>query len=228
MNIYLEEISDKKKKKKFRFPSLPEDSLTIQGETAYQTYNLIAMGTRQFPKGTSKHQVKWSAYFWGEPRKDMSGINRKWKAPADCIQQLEKWRQKGTPLNLVISGGDVNIDVTIGSFQYQPVGGHGDVKYTIVLNAYNQVRVYTTNEAGKKKKKKKKTNRNSASGNATYTIKKGDTLAKISKKHYGTMNKWKAILKKNKKILNKAAKKHGRKGCANGKYLYSGTKITLP
>ena len=63
---------------------------------------------------------------------------------------------------------------------------------------------------------------------ADYTVKKGDTLSKISKKHYGTTKKWKQILKKNKKVLNKAAKKHGRKGCSNGKYLYAGTKITLP
>lgn len=226
MDIYLKEISDKSKK--FRFPSLPEDTLTVQGETAYQTYNLIAMGSRQFPKGTSKHQVKWSATFWGESRSGMKGINRKWKAPEECIKKLEKWRQAGTPLTLIVSGGGINIDVTIASFQYQPVGGHGDVKYSIVLNSYNQTRVYTTTEVGVTEKKKKKTNRNGASVKVTYTIKKGDTLSKISKKHYGTTKKWKTILKKNKKILNKAAKKHGHKGCSNGKYLYAGTKITLP
>ena len=226
MDIYLTEISDKSKQ--FRFPSLPEDSLTVTGETAYQTYNLIAMGNRQFPKGTSKQQVKWNATFWGADRSDMAGINREWKDPAVCVQTLEEWRQAGTPLTLIISGGGVDMDVTIGSFQYQPVGGHGDVQYSIVLNAYNQTRVYTTTEVGIKKKKKNKTNRNGSSSKVTYTIKKGDTLSKISKKHYGTTKKWKAILKKNKSVLNKAAKKHGHKGCANGKYLYAGTKITLP
>lgn len=226
MDIYLTEISDKSKR--FRFPSLPEDSLTITGETAYQTYNLITMGSRQFPKGTSKHQVKWSATFWGSARSEMTGINREWQEPTECISRLEEWRQEGTPLTLIISGGGVNIDVTIGSFQYQPVGGFGDVKYNIVLNSYNQTRVYTTTEVGITKKKKKKTNRNGASIKVTYIIKKGDTLSKISKKQYGTTKKWKAILKKNKKALNKAAKKHGRKGCSNGKYLYAGTKITLP
>lgn len=226
MDIYLSELSNKSNK--FRFPSLPEDSLTVQGETAYQSYNLIAMGNRQFPKGTSKHLVKWSATFWGSDRSQLSGINRQWQDPAGCVNQLEEWRQAGTPLTLVVSGGGIDMDVTIGSFQYQPVGGHGDIQYSIVLNAYSQTRVYTTTEVGIKKKKKKKTNRNSASAKVTYTIKKGDTLSKISKKHYGTTKKWKKILKKNKKVLNKAAKKHGRKGCSNGKYLYAGTKITLP
>ncbi len=226
MDIYLSEISNASST--FRFPSLPEDSLTVQGETAYQTYNLIAMGNRQFPKGTSKHQVKWSATFWGEDRSGMSGINREWQDPTECISRLEGWRQAGTPLTLIISGGGVNIDVTIGSFQFQPVGGHGDVKYSIVLNAYNQTRVYTVTEVGTTAKKKKKANRNGASVKVTYVIKKGDTLSKISKKHYGTTKKWKKILSKNKSILNKAAKAHGRKGCANGKYLYAGTKITLP
>ena len=226
MDIYLKELSDKSKK--FRFPSLPEDSLTVQGETAYQTYNLIAMGSRQFPMGTSKQQVKWSAYFWGEARSDMSGINRKWIDPAECIQKLENWRQEGTPLTLIISDGGVNMDVTIASFQYQPVGGHGDIKYSITLNAYNQTHVYTTTEVGVKKKKKKKTNRNKSTTPLTYTIKKGDTLSKISKRFYGTTKKWKKILKKNKKKLNKVARKHGRKGCGNGHWIYPGTKIKLP
>jgi nucleoid-associated protein YgaU len=226
MDIYLKEISDKSYL--FRFPSLPEDSLTIQGETAYQTYNLISMGNMQYPKGTSKSQVKWNATFWGEDRADMSGINREWRDPWECVQKLDEWRQEGTPLTLIISGGGVDMDVTIASFQYQPVGGHGDVKYSIVLNAYNQTRVYTTTETGVTEQRKKKTNRNSASVKVTYTIKSGDTLAKISKKQYGTTSKWKDILSKNKSVLDKAAKKHGHKGCSNGKYLYAGTKITLP
>ena len=226
MDIYLKEISNKSKV--FRFPSLPEESLTVQGETAYQTYNLISTGNTQFPKGTSKHQVKWSATFWGKDRSEMKGINRKWKAPDECIKKLEEWRQAGTPLTLIVSGGGINMDVTIGSFQYQPVGGHGDVKYSIVLNAYRQTRVYTTTEVGVKKVKKKKTNRNSSTTQLTYTIRKGDTLSKISKRFYGTTKKWKKIYKKNKKVLKKAAKKHGRKGCSNGKYIYPGTKIKLP
>ena len=226
MDIYLSEISNSKKK--LRFPSLPEDSLTIQGETAYQTYNLIALGSRQFPKGTSKLQVKWSAYFWGEDRSEMAGINRKWKNPLECVQTLEEWRQAGTPLTLVISGGGVCMDVTIASFQYQPIGGHWDIKYNIVLNEYNQTHVYTTTEVGIKKKKKKKTNRNRKSNPSTYTIKKGDTLCKISKRFYGTTKKWKKIYKKNKKVLNKAARKHGRKGSSNGHWIYPGTKIKLP
>lgn len=61
----------------------------------------------------------------------------------------------------------------------------------------------------------------------TYTVKKGDTLMSIAKKKLGKSSKWKTLYKLNKKVIEKAAKKHGRKSSSNGRYIYKGTKLKL-
>lgn len=61
----------------------------------------------------------------------------------------------------------------------------------------------------------------------SYTVKKSDTLKKISKKMYGTQGYASKIYKWNKKAIENAAKKHDRKSSKKGKYLYKGTKLKL-
>lgn len=61
----------------------------------------------------------------------------------------------------------------------------------------------------------------------SYTVKKGDTLQKISKKMYGTTKYASKIYSWNKKAIEKAAKKHDRKSSNNGKHIYKGTKLKL-
>lgn len=64
--------------------------------------------------------------------------------------------------------------------------------------------------------------------NETYTVKSGDTLWNISKKFYGTSDKWKTIYDANKTLIEKTAQKHGRKSSSNGHYIYPGTKLIIP
>ena len=62
---------------------------------------------------------------------------------------------------------------------------------------------------------------------SSYTVKKGDTLQKISKKMYGTTKYASKIYSWNKKAIEKAAKKHDRKSSNKGKHIYKGTKLKL-
>ena len=52
-------------------------------------------------------------------------------------------------------------------------------------------------------------------------------MKKISKKMYGTQKYAPKIYKWNKKKIEKAARKHGRKSSKKGKYIYKGTKLKL-
>lgn len=103
-----------------------------------------------------------------------------------------------------------------------------DIKVSVELKQY---RPYGTKvDVIKKKKKKKKKSRSGTKGIKAhkYTIKKGDKIRKIAKKEMGDSALWEEIYIKNKSILEKAAKKHGRKSSNKGKHLYAGTKITIP
>ena len=133
MDIYLKEIANKKSS--FRFPSLPDGEIEVQGSTNYQTYDILRKGTYSFPSGNDETPIKWKGYFWGKSQKK-SAVNRKWASPAACIKKLEAWRKKGAPLNLIVSGGGINCDVTIKEFTYKPFGGRGDYSYSITFVEY--------------------------------------------------------------------------------------------
>lgn len=77
----------------------------------------------------------------------------------------------------------------------------------------------TTTSTKKPKPKKKNIKK--------YTVKAKDTLKKIAKKYLGNSNSDGLIYKRNKKVIEKAAKKHGRKSSSKGKYLYAGTVLSI-
>lgn len=62
----------------------------------------------------------------------------------------------------------------------------------------------------------------------TYTVKKGDSLWKISRKFYGTGTKWKSIYEANKTVIEDTAKKNGKKSSSNGHWIYPGCKLVIP
>lgn len=63
---------------------------------------------------------------------------------------------------------------------------------------------------------------------ATYIVKKGDCLWKISKKFYGTGEKWKTIYTANKNRIETTARKHGKKSSSNGWWIYPDMKLYIP
>lgn len=64
--------------------------------------------------------------------------------------------------------------------------------------------------------------------NKSYVVKKGDCLWKISRKFYGTGSKWKTIYNANKTVIEKTARKYGKKSSSNGHWIYPGCKLTIP
>ena len=50
---------------------------------------------------------------------------------------------------------------------------------------------------------------------------------KIAKKTTGKSSNWKSIYKKNKKVIESAARRHRRKSSSNGRYIYPGTKLVI-
>lgn len=234
MDIYLKELGNINSQ--LRFPSMPQEDIDIKNQTMYQEYNILQNGRYSFPVGMEKRPIKWSGFFWGKSRKNMSSINREWISPDICISKLSTWQENRTPLNLIVSGAGINVDVTIQEFNYKPFGGSGDFSYEISFLRYQELQIYTTKELGVEKKaaKKTKTNRTSTAKNAnskkkkTYKVVQGDTLCKISRKKYKTESKWKTIYNANKNVIEKAAKKHGRNNSDNGHWIYPGTILTIP
>lgn len=227
--IYLKEKGGNKTK--FTFPSLPE-SISINNDTTYQSYSPIGTGEIRVPKGIDTKKVDWSGEFFGSKKKKEAIVQKgKWKSPSECQKILEKWQQAGTSLNLIITETGLNLDVTIASFQVTAYGAFGNIKYTISLEKSSFIKIYTKsdNEVGKKDDPKKVTPRASNKQTKRYTIVAGDNLWKIARKMYGgSGSNWKKIYNANKDVIEKAAKKYGKKSSDNGKWIYPGTKLVIP
>lgn len=112
---------------------------------------------------------------------------------------------------------DNAFDIT-ASLKFKEYLDYGTVKKTVVNEGNGSGGSKTTVEKETKKVTDPK----------THTVVKGDTLCKISKKYYGTSDKWKTIYNANKKVIEDAAKKHGKSSSSNGHWIYPGTKLTIP
>lgn len=231
MDIYLKEVANKKSR--FRFPSLPDKEIVVKSKEKYFKYDIPRKGTFVFPSGPDVQTYSWKGYFFGEHTKK-SVINQKWISPLSCIKKLNEWKNKGTLLNMIISGGGVNVDVTIQSFEWKQFGGNGDYSYTISFYVHKLISIKTIKEMGNTSKKKKTTDRanpkkETKAKKEIYEVKPGDNLWNIARKCYGGSGEdWIRIYNANKAAIEKTAKKHGRHDSDEGDWIYPGTILTIP
>ena len=218
-------LTDLETKKKFQFPSLPQE-ITFAMETSYATYHILDYGEIKIPNGNAPDEVKWEGVFYGNARKDESWLIRKWVAPDTAFSTLKNWKEKHTPLKLVIAGTLINIDVTIAKLENTFSGGFGDIGYSIAFAPYGDSSVAVTKSSSSSSSKD--TTKRTTVKSKTYTVKSGDTLWDIAEAQYGNGAKSTAIYNANKSIIESTAKKHGKSSSQNGKWIYPPTVLTLP
>ena len=72
------------------------------------------------------------------------------------------------------------------------------------------------------------TENNSAADGMEYTVKKGDNLWNLAKKYLGKGVKMREIYEANKDVIEKEAKRHGKKDSDSGHWIWEGTKLNIP
>jgi LysM repeat protein len=133
---------------------------------------------------------------------------------------------------------DTNLLMALESYEIEESADEGDdVLITFELKQYKEYGVKTiklpSSTSNKSKStststsKKKRTSKKSTS-TKTYVVKRGDCLWNIAKKYYGKGSQWTKIYKANKSIIEKTAKKYGKKSSSNGHWIYPGTKLSIP
>lgn len=143
--------------------------------------------------------------------------------PYDYTKKLEAYFDDGDVIEFLVTDLGIKWDATVSDFKYGRNDGTGDVEYSITIEQYNIVSGRVTSN--------KKT--------VKYTVKSGDTLAKIAYKYLGATKYKTQIYNDNKSAIEKAFKKHQKalkkagkaqvksKTSKKGKYLYKGTKLTI-
>lgn len=156
----------------------------------------------------------------------------KFRNPSYFLNRLKKLKKFKLPMILEIDRGKWRKDttylpVTIESYTVKEDINNGrDLVVSIQLKQYVD---YGYKKIVKRNGKLKVSNRKTKSIEVpkSYTIKKGDTLCKISKKFYGSTAYKDNLYQYNKKVIEAAAKKYKRKSSSKGKYIYPGIKIKL-
>lgn len=221
---------------KMYFPVNPSE-LTYRTAAYFQEYNIINKGPAKVPSGKEISTIGWDSFFPGENIQNLPFVNRtgitnkdvtKKKSAKEYHAQLESWRDKGTKLQLNITGTPFSFNVYIDTYEAKYQDAHGSIYYAIEFSKSVDVSVTTV-------KKKKTTTKTTGTKRTTkkssqkkHNVKKGDTLWSISKKYLKKGSKWKTIYNANKSTIEKAAKKHGKKSSSNGKWIYPGTVLKIP
>lgn len=134
--------------------------------------------------------------------------------PNETAEKLDRIRESGKPVRLLISGTPINTLVRITSFVPQVRGGEpGDIYFDIEFRKHKEVKVRKVSV------KKKPSPRPSKPKPKTYTVVSGDTLWDIAKRKLGGGSKWPSIYKipENKKTIG-----------SNPDLIYPGQKLVIP
>lgn len=157
-------------------------------------YDIIARGAIAMPRGFSPTRVRLEGRFFGEQRKKIPLLADPWTNPYDLCRDLADWCRLADEVGsrtLIVTGLQVSLDVLPESFQWEPVGGYGDVDYQLSLYEERQLASGSPTWRGESRPVA------SAPGSAgvrwSYTTVPGDTLATIATQQLGDSTRWSEI-----------------------------------
>ncbi|WP_199615551.1 LysM peptidoglycan-binding domain-containing protein [Paenibacillus alkalitolerans] len=196
MDFYLTSI---KQNQRLQLPMNPKE-ITANTGARVISFETIALGEISKPKGKKAARIPLEGIFPGASRQSL-GITKDWKEPRYYVDILQKWRDNGEQLRLLVTETPLNLDVFIDTFDHTYTGGHGDISYRIDLVQDIPLRIYTVQEAQQQTASSPKSSRMTPEPPRTYTVRSGDTLWTIAKKTLQDGSRWKEIYNANKALI---------------------------
>ena len=196
MEMYLK----KDDKDIFRFPILPS-AINVQDYAITNDSNITGLGDVTVFGGKGLRTIEISSFFPNPKRKYKLVNYNDYPKQYDCVAKIKKWMDKGEVLRFIVTGTEINFQVRITDFEYSEQDGTRDVYFTINLKEYRKIKISSTTPKKKKTDNKDRTDTKETDNKPkqkTYTVKSGDTLYDIAKKHYGKGSDYKKIIEKNK------------------------------
>ena len=204
MEMYLK----KDDKDIFRFPILPS-AINVQDYAITNDSNITGLGDVTVFGGKGLRTIEISSFFPNPKKKYPFVSYTDYPKQYDCVNKIKKWMDKGEVLRFIVTGTEINFQVRITDFEYSEQDGTRDVYFTINLKEYRKIKISSTTPKKKKTDNKDRTDTKETDNKPkqkTYTVKSGDTLYDIAKKHYGKGSDYKKIIEKNKSKYPSLAK----------------------
>ena len=204
MEMYLK----KDDKDIFRFPVLPS-AINVQDYAITNDSNITGLGDVTVFGGKGLRTIEISSFFPNPKRKYSFVSYTDYPKQYECVNKIKKWMDKGEVLRFIVTGTEINFQVRITDFEYSEQDGTRDVYFTINLKEYRKIKISSTTPKKKKTDNKDRTDTKETDNKPkqkTYTVKSGDTLYDIAKKHYGKGSDYKKIIEKNKSKYPSLAK----------------------
>lgn len=203
---------------KMQLPVNPE-SLDIKNGSKNSTIDLAGLGEVVILQSRPALRISFSSFF---PANEFPGIRVKnLKNPLTLVNKINKWKDSGKPVHLVVTSCGIDLYTSIEDFTYSEVGGDpGTFQYSLDLKEYREVKVrqvvvdIPTETATVEQTEQRVDNTVQP---RTYTVQPGDYLIKISKKVYGNSEGWTKIYEANKAIIG-----------GNPNLIYAGQVYTIP
>lgn len=132
---------------KIEFCMTPEE-MRVKSSASFRSYNVIEVGEIKIPKGEQLTAIMWRGILPGSPMLMYRFVKSSaWEQPKETIKTLQRWREDGKKLRLLVTQTPVNLDVYIKAFDYTAKGGLGNYHYDIELTAAKPLQVKTVAEA---------------------------------------------------------------------------------
>ena len=196
-------LSFNNQEESFELPVLPE-KVEISEQSDNKNHVLQNIGEVTLINAIKQPTLKIESFF---PVNYGPYVNsRILKQPIEYIEMLKRWRDTKRPMRLVIVdiAFPISWPCTIESLTYREEGGSvGDIYYEIEFKEYRwfkvkKVQVVESQEEGESTKTNIEINRPTEKEVPnSYTVKAGDTLYAICKKHLGDGNKFNEVAAKN-------------------------------
>lgn len=192
MEIWLRQGSDE-----LRLPVLPSN-YSFSNSNKNTTTDITNYGEVTIIGKKALATTNISSFF---PNKSYSFTAYKgYPRPRTSIKLIESWMDN--PIRLIITGTNINILMTIESFNYSEQDATGDIYYTLDLKEYRIPKIIAPKNSTSSIKttkviKYESTRETKLVKTLTVTVKKGDTLMGIAKKVTGNVANYKAIMNQN-------------------------------
>ena len=184
-----------------RLPVSPEEYNISKGINI-ETEKVNDLGEVGLFGGTNLQRIELTSFF---PNQEYSFCQYKdFPKPSECIKFIDNIKDNGEPVRLLITDTDINTEFIIENFEYGERDGTRDIYFSLGLIEYRRINIpiikKTNSEIQTDTRQVTSTKQNSTN---TYTVKKGDNLWNIAKKHYGKGSQYTKIYNANKdKIKN--------------------------